>query len=88
MNILTLLGPMEIELEYSIECLFELLVHERVDERVDNAICVAEKVTKIEEMMVRTTGWISTKAFDQSADMVRCPAKNKSSASERRMSMG
>lgn len=67
---------MEIELQYSVEGLLELLVHQSVDERVDNAVRVAEKVAKIEEMVVRTSGWISTKALDQSTDMVGRPAEN------------
>ena len=71
---------MEIELQYSIERLLELLVHQGVHERVDNAVRVAEKIAKIEEMVVRTSGWISTKALDQSADMVGCPAEDERAA--------
>lgn len=74
---------MKIELEYTIECFLELLIHERVNEWIDDAVSVAKKIAKIEEMMVCTTGRISTKALNESADMIRRPAKNKGSVKVR-----
>ena len=68
---------MEVELEYSVERILKLLVHECVDERVDNAVRVAKKIAKIEEMMICASGRISTKALNQSADMIWGPAQHK-----------
>jgi len=71
--------PMDVSSKDSIKCLFELLVGHGIAKWIDWRVSITKKVCKVEQVVVNTAFFVPAKAFNESNNVVGCPADDKGS---------